>query len=95
MPFSGLGYGLLFDVTLSIWKVNVCVSSPLFFVKMKNVLLLLQNGAFQMHFGNILQEFCEPSCLFPGPLSLLIKIILLPLQDLRLNPAKAKAYLFL
>lgn len=95
MPFSGLSYWLLFDVTLGIWKVNVCVSAPLVFVEMKNVLLLLQNCTLQMHFGNILQEFCEPSCLFPGPLSLLVKIILLPLQDLRLDPAKAKAYLFL
>ena len=63
--------------------------------KWKNVLLLLQNDTLQMYFANILQEFCEPSHIFPGPLSLMIKIILLPLQDCRLHPAKANACLFL
>lgn len=59
---------------------------------MKNILPLLQNYALQMYFGNFLQEFREASHQFPGSSELTDQD---PLQDFRLNPAKANVYLFL
>lgn len=64
LPFNAHCYRLLFDVTLDIWKVNICVSAPLLFVEMKITLLLLLNDTLQMCFNNILQEFCQSSHFF-------------------------------